>query len=161
MLNKILVSIDGSPLSFKALEFAIGLGKACSSRIVVLHVAVPFDLSKLHSFEMEKLEDDIYERVLKKATAKEELTVEEMEKAEAGAIETAKKKVAEAGYTNVEFKEVVNVEPAETILKQAEILAVDGIVMGSSGLGLLSSASLGSVSNKVITQAKCPVIVVR
>ena len=33
MLNKILVSIDGSPLSFKALEFAIGLGKACGSRI--------------------------------------------------------------------------------------------------------------------------------
>ena len=44
MLNKILVSIDGSPISFRALEFAMGVGKACGSEIVVLHVSVPFDL---------------------------------------------------------------------------------------------------------------------
>lgn len=34
MLNKIMVAIDGSPLSFQALDFAMGLGKACGSRLL-------------------------------------------------------------------------------------------------------------------------------
>ena len=112
MLNRILVSIDGSPLSFKALDFAMGLGKACGSEIIVLHVAVPFDLSKLHSYEMEKLDDDIYEKIKKKATSKEELTEDEKAKAEAGALEVAKKKATEAGYKTILFKEVIDNEPA-------------------------------------------------
>ena len=161
MLNRILVSIDGSPLSFKALDFAMGLGKACGSEIIVLHVAVPFDLSKLHSYELEKLDDDIADRVKKKAAAKEELTAHEKAKAGAGALETAKKQATEAGYKTIEFKEVVDTEPAKTIIKQAAILMADAIVMGTSGLGLLSSALLGSVSNNVVTNAQCPVIIVK
>jgi len=161
MLNKILVSIDGSPLSFKALDYAMVLGKAYGSELIVLHVTVPFDLSKLHSYEMERLEDDIYERVLKKEAAKEKLTTEEKARAEAGALDIAKKKAAEAGYYNVLFKEIVDTEPAETIVKEAGLLVADAIVVGCSGLGMLSSVLLGSVSNEVIINAKCPVIVVR
>lgn len=161
MLNRILVSIDGSPLSFKALDFAMGLGKACGSEIIVLHVVVPFDLSKLHSYEMEKLDDDIYEKIKKKATSKEELTEDEKAKAEAGALEVAKKKATEAGYKTILFKEVIDNEPAKTIVKQASILMADAIVMGTSGLGLMSAALLGSVSGKVVSSAPCPVIIVR
>ena len=161
MLNRILVSIDGSPLSFQALDFAMGLGAACGSEIIVLHVAVPFDLSKLHSYEMEKLEDDIYEKIKKKATSKEELTEDEKSKAEAGALEVAKKKAAEAGYKIILFKEVIDNEPAKTIVHQASILKADAIVMGTSGLGLMSAALLGSVSGKVVSSAPCPVIIVR
>lgn len=160
MLNKILVSIDGSPLSFKALEFAMGLGKGCGSEIVVLHVAVPFDLSKMHSFELEKLDDDALDKVLKKS-AEAEMTASEQQKAGEGALDAAKAKAAGAGYTNIEFKEVVDTEPAKTIIKQAEILGSEAIVVGSSGLGGLSSLFLGSVSSKVIANAHCPVIVVR
>lgn len=161
MLNRILVSIDGSPLSFKALDFAMGLGKACGSEIIVLHVAVPFDLSKLHSYEMEKLEDDITERLKKKEVSKEELTEGEKAKAGASALEAAKKKATEAGYKTIEFKEVVDTEPAKTIVKQSIILMADAIVMGTSGLGLMSAALLGSVSTKVVTNARCPVIIVK
>ena len=161
MLNKILVSIDGSPISFRALDFAMGLGKACGSEIIVLHVAVPFDLSKLHSYEMEKLEDDITERLKKKEAAKEELTEGEKAKAGSSALEVAKKKAVEAGYKTIEFKEVVDTEPAKTIVKQATIMMAEAIVMGTSGLGLMSAALLGSVSAKVVTNAQCPVIIVK
>lgn len=160
MLNKILVSIDGSPLSFKALEFAMGLGEACGSEIVVLHVAVPFDLSKMHSFDLEKLDDDVLDKVLKKS-AEAEMSATEKQKAGEGALSAAKAKAAGAGYTNIEFKEVVETEPAKTIIKQAEIFGSDAIVVGCSGLGMLSSLLLGSVSSKVIANAHCPVIVVR
>ena len=94
MLNKILVSIDGSPLSFKALEFAMGLGKACGSEMVVLHVAVPFDLSKMHSFELEKLDDDALDKVLKKS-AEAEMTATEKQKAGEGALDAARQKLQE------------------------------------------------------------------
>ena len=161
MLNKILVSIDGSPISFRALDFAMGLGKACGSEIIVLHVAVPFDLSKLHSYEMEQLDDDILERITKKETSKEELTEGEKAKAGSGALETAKKKAAAAGYAKIEFKEIIDTEPAKTILKQATLLAADSIVVGTSGLGLMSAALLGSVSAKVAVNAQCPVIIVK
>ncbi|MGE4589567.1 MAG: universal stress protein [Acidaminococcaceae bacterium] len=161
MLKRILVSIDGSPLSFRALDYAMALGKAYDSELVLLHVTVPFDLSKLHSYEMEKLEDDIYERVLKKEAAKEKLTTVEKARAEAGALEIAKKKATEAGYYDIVFKEVVDTEPAKTIVKQAGLLVADAIVVGCSGLGMLSSMLLGSVSSEVIINAKCPVIVVR
>ena len=93
MLNKILVSTDGSPISFRALEFAMGVGKACGSEIVVLHVSDPFDLSKLHSYEMEQLDDDILEMIMKKEGSTEELTEGEKAKAGTGELETAKKKL--------------------------------------------------------------------
>ena len=160
MLNKILVSIDGSPLSFKALEFAMGLGKGCGSEIVVLHVAVPFDLSKMHSFDLEKLDDDALDKVLKKS-AEAEMTAVEQQKAGESALDAAKAKAAGAGYTNIEFKEVVDTEPAKTIVKQAKILGSEVIVVGSSGLGAISSLFLGSVSSKVMATAHCPVLIVR
>ena len=45
MLKKVLVPIDGSFISFKALDYAIQLGKAFDSEIVVTHVNDPYDLS--------------------------------------------------------------------------------------------------------------------
>ena len=87
----------------------------------------------------------------------------EGEKAKAGssALEVAKKKAVEAGYKTIEFKEVVDTEPAKTIVKQATIMMAEAIVMGTSGLGLMSAALLGSVSAKVVTNAQCPVIIVK
>ena len=61
----------------------------------------------------------------------------------------------------IEFKEVVDTEPAKTIVKQATIMMAEAIVMGTSGLGLMSAALLGSVSAKVVTNAQCPVIIVK
>ena len=45
MLKKILVPIDGSYISFQALEYAMQLGKAFDGEIVVTHVNDPYDLS--------------------------------------------------------------------------------------------------------------------
>lgn len=51
--------------------------------------------------------------------------------------------------------------PAEAILKVAETRQVDLIVMGSRGLGQLTGLLLGSQSQKVVSHAKCPVLIVR
>ncbi|WP_246299864.1 universal stress protein [Sinorhizobium psoraleae] len=56
------------------------------------------------------------------------------------------------------------VEPgayAETILKVAEEIGADLIVVGSRGLGRLRGMLVGSASQKIIQHAHCSVLVVR
>jgi nucleotide-binding universal stress UspA family protein len=48
----------------------------------------------------------------------------------------------------------------EKILKEADQLGADLIVMGSHGHGALRNLLVGSVANGVLGKAKCPVLVV-
>ena len=50
---------------------------------------------------------------------------------------------------------------AKSILEVADEQGSDMIVMGSRGLGLLKGVLIGSVSQKVIEEAKIPVMVVK
>ena len=52
-------------------------------------------------------------------------------------------------------------EPDKEILRTAEAVDVGAIVIGSRGLGAISRALLGSVSDSVVRHAHCPVFVVR
>ena len=52
-------------------------------------------------------------------------------------------------------------EPDKEILRLAEALDVGLIVIGSRGLGAVSRALMGSVSDSVVRHAHCPVFVVR
>jgi nucleotide-binding universal stress UspA family protein len=51
--------------------------------------------------------------------------------------------------------------PAEAIVQYANEQQVDQIVMGRQGQGGLQSLLLGSVVNKVLHQAACPVLLVK
>jgi nucleotide-binding universal stress UspA family protein len=52
-------------------------------------------------------------------------------------------------------------DPDKEILRAAESLGVGLIVIGSRGLGAVSRALMGSVSDSVVRHAHCPVFVVR
>lgn len=52
-------------------------------------------------------------------------------------------------------------EPADEIVDLARLEHVDLIVIGSRGLSPIKEMLLGSVSNKVLHTAPCPVLVVR
>lgn len=66
--------------------------------------------------------------------------------------------VADSGVT-VE-QQVVEELPARAILDAAEEAGADLIVVGTRGRGGLKGLLLGSVSQKVLTHATCPVVVV-
>jgi nucleotide-binding universal stress UspA family protein len=55
----------------------------------------------------------------------------------------------------------LDVQPYEAIIATATDRGCDLIVMASHGRGGLSAVVLGSVTNKVLTHAKVPVLVVR
>ena len=51
--------------------------------------------------------------------------------------------------------------PAEAIIEVAKTRHSDVIVIGSRGLGRLAGLVLGSTSQKVVSYAPCPVLIVR
>jgi len=51
--------------------------------------------------------------------------------------------------------------PAEAIINVARVRSCDLIVIGSRGQGKFQELFLGSVSDKVVRRAPCPVLIVR
>ena len=58
-------------------------------------------------------------------------------------------------------KHVETGDISSAILKVADATRADMIIMGSRGLGVIKGALMGSVSQKVVEQAKVPVMVVK
>jgi nucleotide-binding universal stress UspA family protein len=60
-----------------------------------------------------------------------------------------------------ELSRATGSEVHEEIVRLAEVLEVGTIVMGKRGLGALSRALMGSVSESVVRHAHCPVYIIR
>lgn len=148
MLKKILVPIDGSYISFQALEYAIQLGKAFDSEIVVTHVNDPYDLSV-----------PVDPKTVTIPTC--EQTPEEKKRDGAAALAIAQKVAEKTNYKNIAFEKAIDKDPAKRIIDMAKEIDADTIVMGNRGLGTAKSFFLGSVSTTVVKHACCPVIVVK
>ena len=150
MLNlrkKILVAIDGSPLSDKAAEEAVrmaaGNPSQFKSKVYGLLVLPNAPRSTFTDFvtaqpitekaEWSELKERIF-YVIEKIAGEEDVL-----------LETA----------------VVYGDPAEELIHFAQKEEVDVIVIGSTGKGFLKRKFLGSVSHKVVRDAKCSVYVVR
>jgi len=150
MLNlrkKILVAIDGSPLSDKAAEEAVrmaaGNPSQFKSKVYGLLVLPNAPRNTFTDFvpakpiteqaQWSELKERIF-YVVEKIAAEEEVL-----------LETA----------------VVYGDPAEELIRFAQKEEIDVIVIGSSGKGFLKRKFLGSVSHKVVRDARCSVYVVR
>ena len=69
---------------------------------------------------------------------------------------------AEARTTIADVRAVVLIgSPASEIVRYAAAEAIDLIVVGSHGRGIVPRAFLGSVADRVIREAPCPVLTVR
>jgi nucleotide-binding universal stress UspA family protein len=141
MLNKILVSFDGSEESYKAFDFALEMTKLCigaSPEITVLSVAQPPEPADI--VEVDAIIDSAtqhYEDLFKKLR------------------ETASKK-------DLEIKtEVVVGHPAEQIVKYASEKKSHLIIIGQRGKTKVTRWLLGSVSKRVATYAPCTVTIVK
>ncbi len=70
--------------------------------------------------------------------------------------------VAELGAEGLEIETELLEDPTvEAILRVAETRKADLIVLGARGLGTLAGLMRGSVSQKVLQHATCPVLIVR
>jgi nucleotide-binding universal stress UspA family protein len=59
------------------------------------------------------------------------------------------------------YTEMIEGNPAETIIEVARSRNSDLIIMGARGMGKLAGLQLGSTSQKVLSLAPCPVLIIR
>ncbi|WHZ12343.1 MAG: hypothetical protein OJF60_002784 [Burkholderiaceae bacterium] len=139
---KMLLPVDGSEVSLKAVRWAIELVRSgLRADIVLANVQEPASF---------------YEIV----TARDPKVLENVsEGAGAYLLEAAEALLKDAGLTYE--TEVASGEPANMILDIAERYGCDMVVIGSHGRGGLRSALLGSVSQAVLHAAQMPVVVVK
>jgi nucleotide-binding universal stress UspA family protein len=143
--TKILLATDGSEEGKRATQAAIELSRDTSSELHVVYVLpTPAQLIGHHLYS-----DEIRESLIGGA----EREAERFLKEQAERIESDGAKVAETHLRSG--------DPDKEILRLAEALEVGLIVIGSRGLGAVSRALMGSVSDSVVRHAHCPVFVVR
>lgn len=139
---KILLPVDGSEVSLKAVRVALDMKRqGLATELVLANVQEPANL-----FEMMTAPDpEVLERVSQ--AAGEDIL----------APAAALLKAAGVAFES----EVGGGDPAHTIVDIAERYRCELIVMGARGTSAMRSALLGSVSNVVLHAAKVPVMIVK
>jgi nucleotide-binding universal stress UspA family protein len=137
MFKRILLAVDGSQHSAKAVPVAADLAKKSNSEVVVVHVR-EHAAARGGNWELEPAAD-----------------------ADA-LVERVKSELAAAGVTvNGRVDRALAGRAAQAILDVASNEGADLIVMGTRGLSDLKGLLLGSVTHKVIQLSDCPVLVAR
>lgn len=139
MFKNILLAVDGSSHALRAARVGADLARSLQAnlRVVIAYDPVPPYLGE------PQMSVAIHARM------------EEAEKILQAALD-------EIGTIPGELKtEVLEGPPAEAILAVAETRKNDLIIMGTRGLGRLTGMLLGSQSQKVVSNAPCPVLLVR
>lgn len=153
--SKLLIPHDGSEMSDRALAHAIYQSKMSGAEIVILNVVEHFE-SKESSTVTATVKGE--RRELDKSRGTDlEITVEGEVKR---MIEDKMRLCREAGVTSQLSYKIQTGKPVEEIVKLAEELSVDLIVMASSRI-FSSVMVLGSITRKVMDGTKRPVLVVR
>ena len=148
MSGHILVPVDGSEHSFRALEVACSLAKAESKKIRLLHVVPNKDIPEaLKRFAQVEHIQESPELLYESGVAENVLN-------------TARDQAAAIGASDVESA-VEYGEASKGILAAASEGDVDTIVMGTRGLSDIQGLVLGSVAHKVAHGADCRVIAVK
>lgn len=140
-VKTILVAVDGSEYSEKGIRYACAMGPLLEAEIILLHVvpmlvsATPYHdtVSDQPFLALQKVGEDILTRAKQIAT---ELGVEVTDLISHG-------------------------DPASRIIDIASERDVDLIIVGSRGVSGIRRLFTGSISDKVASQAPCPVMIVR
>jgi nucleotide-binding universal stress UspA family protein len=143
--TKILLATDGSEEARQAAQAAAELSKDTGSEVHVTYVLPsPRELRGHHTYSR-----DVMRSVLEQA-----------EREARSFLEAQAKQVGESGGKVAETHLKAG-EPDKEIVKLSEELGAGTIVIGSRGLGAVSRALMGGVSESVVRHAHCPVFVVR
>jgi len=145
MFTKILVPVDGSETSWRALAEAKLLAEKFGGSLTVVNVIQPYNNAALLAVPLDQ------------ATITQGNN--ELEKIGDKVLSLAKEKM-EGFKGKVEFDLEVG-HPSERIIALAKKKNCDSIVIGSRGLSGIAEFFLGSVSSRVAQYANLPVLIVK
>ncbi|TLS38228.1 universal stress protein [Pseudalkalibacillus caeni] len=163
-IKKVLAAYDGSGGSREALDYAIDLARKEDAGLTVVHVVkekavastnpaprIPYGtgtgIGSDGYARGEYHEESKKEGVILDYKSTEQITKEIEEKFSFG--------------TRTADIEILQGNPAEEIPRYAQENEVDLIVVGNRGLSGIKKLMMGSVSQKIVDHAHCPVLVVK
>lgn len=141
-MSAILVAVDGSKNSLRAVAYAIAHAKRSRTLVHLLNVQQPMDEYGMVAAYLSK------QQYRKRATERGKAT-----------LIPAVKRLERARVQHAVH--VVSGDIAETITRTARRLKCHSIIMGTRGMTALGNLVLGSVSNKVIHLATTPLTLVK
>ena len=144
MYQNILVPVDGSPTSDRALQEALKLAKQQNAQLALIHVLEDVwyvdNESYLNYAELQKLQRISSEKILAQA----------------------EKSVRQAGMTaTVKSLETRGERTANMIIAEAKRCSADLIVIGTHGRSGFNHLLFGSVAEGVVRTAHVPVLLIR
>jgi universal stress protein A len=143
LVKRILVPIDFSDCSLRALEYAMGLAQQLGAVVTLLHVVEP----AMHA-----------DNYLAASSAFDQPTQNLLEDGRERLRAVATKHLGHRGGSEVLVR--VGRAPSE-ILDTAQALGADMVVLGTHGHTGLKHVLLGSTAERVLRQSSCPVLTVR
>jgi nucleotide-binding universal stress UspA family protein len=149
--KRILVPVDGSPTSARAVSYAIHLAKLEGAELVLLHVIENIKQGGAIGLQARYGNQKIIQGFRKaREDSAEKWMSRIVREAEGKGIPTKTKVLTDDGSSE-----------AGAILEYSQNNNVDLIVIGSKGQSKFKSLLVGSVANTVLNHADCPVMVIR
>lgn len=145
MAHHILIPTDGSSLASRAVEQGLSLAHELAARATILTVIEPFRIFSMDPHQIALTQGE-YEQAAR-------------DQAAACLKEAASR--AQAVGVSCDVTQVEHDQPYQAIIDVALARGCDMIAMSSHGRSGLSAVILGSVTLKVLTHSKLPVIVFR
>jgi len=137
---KILVPVDGSAGSDKAVRFAIFLAEGKNKEIILINVQPSYNTPNIKRFfsqeQIRSFQEELSKEVLDHTL---EIT----------------------NSFSIPVRTVIRIgDPGKEICAEAKENSIDFIVMGYRGLGAVKRAIMGSVATHVLHETTCPVMIV-
>jgi nucleotide-binding universal stress UspA family protein len=134
-IKKLLVPIDFSDCSRKALDYAVPFARQFDAEVVLLHVLEPYPpIPQMDLIDLDSVGE-----------ARRNL-------------ETLRARTAQAVHCS---SLVRTGDPRTEIIAAAQELGIDLIVLSTHGRTGIAHVLLGSTAEKVVRHAKCPILIVR
>ena len=155
-IKKILYATDLSDNARYAFGYAISLANRYDAKITVLNV-----VEELSPFAQSMVEDIVgTERLEALRKDKEVKVIESIKQRLQDFCQQAIQEVPECSLA-VEKTIVESGQPVDSVIRHAEEMDADLIVMGSHGQGVLADVTMGSTSRRVLRRCSRPVLIIR
>ncbi len=154
MYEKIMVPLDGSRFSNRALEYAVDLAPRYGAKLFLVQVVEPVTI--VPPVDPSGLAGPVAANfTVEEAIRQDRANASKSKTYLAGKVRLLKEQGIDADY------KVLQGKPADEILKAGKKAKVDLIVMATHGRTGLRRVFMGSVAEKVIRESNDPVLVVR
>ena len=155
---KLLIPVDGSPASLNALKKAVEIANQYHFQGKIISVA---DVNSVPGYSRnQKLWSQVDGSMIADSS-KEIQESDHIRKIKENTQKMMEEMIAQIDFKGMEFeKAVLAGEPSDEILKIAKKEEIDLIIMGNRGESKVKRLFVGSVTQKVISQASCPVLAI-